>query len=92
MANTALGTFEFKGKLRKNRVYTLADYQGTETRRTIKGFPEEFWVKFQDDASTRRFKLADLNMGYARNIEPNYDAVSELWEAIIQQMRTSTGA
>lgn len=89
LVNIASGTFEFKGLLRKNCVYTLADYQGTETRRTIKGFPEEFRVKFNTDKGTKSYKMADLNMGYACNIEPNYEAVSELWEVIIQQMQNN---
>ena len=90
--NLAESTFEFKGQLRKNRVYTLADYQGTETRRTIKGFPEEFRVNFNTGKGTKSYKLADLNMGYARNIEPNYEAVSELWASIIQQMQSDNGS
>ena len=78
--------FEFKGQLRKNRTYSLADYDGAETLRTIKGFPEEFVVKFKTDKGVKRYKLADLNMGRARNIEPNQQAVSALWDAIIQSL------
>ena len=87
-ANIAEAKFEFKGQLRKNRTYTLADYAGAETRRTIKDFPEEFRVKFKTANGIKSYKLADLNMGYARNIEPNYEAVVALWEAIIKQMQS----
>ncbi len=86
--NLVKATFEFKGQLRKNRVYTLADYVGTETRRTIKDFPEEFRVRFMTANGTKSYKLADLNMGYARNIEPNYEAVKALWDVIIKQMQS----
>lgn len=82
------GEFEFKGQLRKNRTYTLADYEGVEIRRTIKDFPEEFRVKFKTPDGTKSYKLADLNMGYARNIEPNYEAVAALWDAIVKQMQS----
>lgn len=79
--------FEFNGKLRKNRTFTMADYEGAVTRRTIKDFPEEFWVQFKTAQGTRSYKLADLNKDLARNIEPNYEAVTALWDTIIAQMR-----
>ena len=82
----ANGKFEFKGQLRKNRTFSLDEYEGAETLRTIKDFPEEFVVKFRTDKGTIRYKLADLNMGFARNIEPNYEAVSTLWDALIRAM------
>lgn len=82
----ANGKFEFKGQLRKSRTFSLDEYEGAETLRTIKDFPEEFVVKFKTDKGTKRYKLANFNMGFARNIEPNYEAVSTLWESIIQNM------
>lgn len=88
--NLAKATFEFKGQLRKNKTYTLTDYVGTETRRTIKDFPEEFWVRFKTPDGEKSYKLADLNMGYARNIEPNHEAVCALWDAIIRQMQSDS--
>ena len=78
--------FEFSGQLRKRRVFSLADYAGAETIRTIKDFPEEFYVKFNTEKGVKRFKLADLNKGFAKNIQPNHEAVSVLWETIIKQM------
>ncbi|MBO4646218.1 MAG: hypothetical protein J5642_06845 [Bacteroidales bacterium] len=86
--NIAEAKFEFKGQLRKDRTYTLADYMGTETRRTIKDFPEEFRVKFKTANGIKSYILADLNLGDARHIEPNYEAVSALWDAIIKQMQS----
>ena len=88
--NLAEGTFTFKGQLRKNRTYSLVDYVGTETRRTINDFPEEFRVRFKTPDGEKSYKLADLNMGYARNIEPNHEAVSALWDAIIRQMQSDS--
>lgn len=85
--NLATATFEFRGRLRKNRTYTLAEYVGPETRRTIKDFPEEFRVRFKTANGTKSYKLADLNMGYASNIKPNHEAVAALWDAIIKQMQ-----
>ena len=85
--NLAESTFEFKGQLRKNLVFTLADYEGAETRLTVKDFPEEFWVNFRTEKGTKSFKLADLNMGRACDIEPNHKAVCALWDAIIRQMQ-----
>lgn len=86
--NLAEGTFTFRGQLRKNRTFSLADYEGAETRYTVKDFPEEFCVKFKTTKGTRSYKLADLNMGYARNIEPNHEAVEAIWDAIIKQMQS----
>ena len=86
--NLDKGTFEFAGRLRKNTTYSLTDYEGAETRCTIKGFPEEFWVSFKTDKGSKRHKLADLNLGFARNIEPNHEAVVALWETVIQQIQT----
>lgn len=82
----ANGKFEFKGQLRKNRTFSLDEYEGAETLRTIKDFPEEFVVKFRTDKGIKRYKLANLNMGFARNIEPNHEAISTLWDAIIRTM------
>ncbi len=82
----AEGEFIFEGYLRKKRSYTLNEYEGAETLRTVKGFPEEFVVKFKTDKGIVRHTLADLNMGRARNIEPNHEAVCALWDAIIQAM------
>ena len=79
--------FVFKGQLRRKRTYTLAEYEGAETRRTIKDFPEEFWVKFKTAKGTKSYKLADLNKGFSRNIEPNYEAITAFWDAIIKQMQ-----
>jgi len=86
--NFAEGTFAFRGQLMKNRIFSLADYEDAETRRTIKDFPEEFWVKFKTAEGTKSYKLADLNMGRASHIEPNYEAVTALWDAIIRQMQS----
>lgn len=86
--NLAEGTFTFRGQLRKNRTFSLADYEGAETRYTVNDFPEEFCVKFKTTKGTRSYKLADLNMGYARNIEPNHEAVEAIWDAIIKQMQS----
>jgi len=86
--NLAEAKFEFTGQLRKKWVFTLADYEGAETVRTIKDFPEEFRANFRTEKGTKSFKLADLNMGYARDIEPNHEAVCALWDAIIRQMQT----
>lgn len=80
------GKFEFKGQLRKSRTFSLDEYEGAETLRTIKDFPEEVVVRFKTDKGTIRYKLADLNTGYARNIEPNHEAISALWDALIQAM------
>ncbi len=88
--NLAEGTFTFKGQLRKNRTYSLVDYEGAETRYTIKDFPEEFWVKFKTAKGTKSYKMANLNMGHARNIEPNHEAVCALWDAIIRQMQSDS--
>ena len=88
--NLAEGTFNFRGQLRKNRTFSLADYEGVETRHTIKDFPEEFRVKFKTSKGTKSYKLADLNMGHACNIEPNHEAVSALWDAIIRQMQSDS--
>lgn len=85
--NLAEARFEFTGQLRKNWIFTLADYEGAETRRTVKDFPEEFWVNFRTDKGTKSFKLADLNMGRACDIEPNHEAVRALWDAIIRQIQ-----
>ncbi len=82
----ANGKFEFKGQLRKNKTFSLDEYEGAETLRTIKDFPEEFVVKFRTDKGIKRYKLANLNMGFARNIEPNHEAISTLWDAIIRTM------
>jgi hypothetical protein len=87
--NPAESTFEFKGQLRKNWIFTLADYEEAETRRTVKDFPEEFWVNFRTEKGTKSFKLADLNMGRACDIEPNHEAVCALWDAIIRQMQSN---
>jgi len=43
-------------------------------------------VKFRTDKGIKRYKLADLNIGFARNIEPNHKAVSNLWDALIRTM------
>lgn len=88
--NLAEGTFNFRGQLRKNRTFSLADYEGVETRHTIKDFPEEFRVKFKTSKGTKSYKLADLNMGHACNIEPNHEAVSALWDVIIRQMQSDS--
>lgn len=90
--NLAEARFEFTGQLRKNRVFTLADYEGGETRYTIKDFPEEFWVNFRADKGTKSFKLADLNMGRASDIEPNHEAVRALWDAIIRQIHNKNNS
>lgn len=86
--NLAEGTFNFRGQLRKNRTFSLADYEGAETRYTVKDFPEEFRVRFKTTDGAKSYKLADLNMGYARNIEPNHEAVEAIWDAIIKQMQS----
>lgn len=88
--NLAEARFEFTGQLKKNHVFTLADYEGAETRCTIKDFPEEFWVNFRTDKGTKSFKLADLNMGRASDIEPNHEAVCALWDTIIRQMQLNS--
>lgn len=81
--------FEFSGQLRKNRTFTLAEYDGAETLRTIKDFPEEFVVRFKTNKGFIQYKLADLNLGYACDIEPNYTAVTALWNAIIKRMQSN---
>lgn len=90
--NLAEARFEFTGQLRKNWIFTLADYEGAETRRTVKDFPEEFWVNFRTDKGTKSFKLADLNMGRACDIEPNHEAVRALWDAIIRQIHNKNNS
>lgn len=78
--------FEFTGLLRKNKSFSLDDYIGAETLLTIKDFPEEYVVRFKKGNGEKRFKLADLNKGSSRSIEPNNEAVCALWNSIVQAM------
>ena len=80
------GRFGFIGRFRRDKIFSFNDYAGSETLLTIKNFPEEFVVRFQNAKDKKCYKLADLNKGLARNIEPNHEAVCAFWNSIIQSV------
>jgi len=70
------------GRWRRDSSFSWDNYQGNETYHSVKGFPEEFYIKFMDGGKVRKIKLADINPVFHKSTETNYAALLALWECV----------
>ncbi len=75
-----------KGCFQKERSFSWDDYQGHEIYRSVKDFPEEFYIKYMDGGKVRKIKLADINPVFHKSTETNYTILLGLWECIKANM------
>lgn len=74
------------GRWQRRFIYDWSSYRGYEIVRSVKDFPEDFCIIFQDRNMERKFKLANLTFFLRRYNPTYYDALLDLWKCIEDEM------
>ena len=75
------------GRWQRRCTYDWSSYRGYEIVRSVKDFPEDFYILFQDGSKERKFKLANLTLFLRRYNPTYYDALLDVWESIEDEMK-----
>lgn len=75
------------GRWQRRCTYDWSSYRGYVIVRSVKDFPEDFYIIFQDGSKERKFKLANLTLFLRRYNPTYYDALLDVWKSIEDEMK-----